>query len=81
MPKRENPPVVLGMAEMKIKKEKLEKIFEYSREVFQYESEKRGQQLMPYCFIKNDETGELIIYSSFGMTSKRIMELLKEKFL
>jgi len=59
--------------------QKLDQLFALARELYAEESQKREPMHTPYCWAKNDDTGELVVFSAFGQDSRRIEDRLKRQ--
>ena len=60
-----------------MKKVDLEKMFEIGEELYAQEVELSGMSSIPYCWAKNNETGQIVIFAQFDKDAEEIMKRLK----
>ena len=59
-------------------KTKLEQLFGLARELYAEEAKKREPMLTPYCWAKNSDTGEFLVFSASSRNSREIELLLEQ---
>jgi len=57
-----------------MKKKDIETMFALARQLYSDEQENTGMLApIPYCYVKNNNTGELLVFSAFGGESRKLL--------
>ena len=62
-----------------MKKKDIETMFALARQLYSEEQENTGMLTpIPYCYVKNNNTGELLVFSAFGEESKKLLDAIQK---